>query len=285
MSESSKQWLVIDSDALCHRLKHIPLFQDETRVGVIYGFLRYVDGLRRDFPGCNIVFCWDSRYSNRKKMYPAYKANRRSDKIDINFEHAFRKQMKLLRTKYLSTIGFSNILRQTGYEGDDIISMVVRNIVAQNERAIIIASDKDLYQLLQQGVELFDFRKNKIFTHKQFHLKYGIKPTQWAWVKAIAGCSGDNVIGIKGVGDITAIKYLTGKLKHKSKAYKAIVTNWNEMVLKNYSLVRLPLAGTKRTKLRRDRFSEKGWKKVISKLEMKSLSHSESFFNGLPNQG
>ena len=53
--------------------------------------------------------------------------------------------------------------------------------------------------------------------------KYRIKPFEWHKVKAIAGCSSDNVKGVAGVGEITAIKYLKGELKKESKAHQNII--------------------------------------------------------------
>ena len=90
-------------------------------------------------------------------------------------------------------------------------------------------------------------------------------------MKAIAGCSTDNVLGVKGVGEKTAIEYLRGKLV-KGKRYDDIGSKegWKIFVA-NISLVKLPMQGTNYFKLEKDELSEQGWKQVVKILGMSSI--------------
>jgi len=102
--------------------------------------------------------------------------------------------------------------------------------------------------------------------------EYGIAPSQWADVKAIAGCSSDGVEGVRGVGEKTAAKFLRGNLKPASKAHQAIVAG-NNVWRRNLPLVRLPFPGVGKFDLESD--SELDWNPTFYKLGMSSLEQRE----------
>ena len=108
--------------------------------------------------------------------------------------------------------------------------------------------------------------------------EYGIRPNNWNAVKAIAGCSSDNIPGVKGIGEKTAIKFINGALKQTSKAYIAI----NEHIglrLKNNQLVTLPFAGCKSPALMKDEVTRDSWNAFAKKFGMESL------LGGYPSEG
>jgi DNA polymerase-1 len=255
---------------------------DGSATGVVYGLLKGLVGFQDLFNTSNFVFCWDSNASKRRDIYPEYKATRdRKDytKEEIEFDVEFRRQMKKLRTTYLSKIGFRNIFIQRGYESDDIIASVARDISRKEDfEVIIVARDKDLYQCIRHNVSMYDPQSCKIMTLQGFKKRYGIKPREWSMVKAIAGCNTDNVKGIKGIGEKTAIKYLKGKLKETNKKYCDIVSmSGIELYYRNLELVELPMKGTRCFQLQKDELSEQGWKEVTVLLGMKSLKGKMPF--------
>jgi len=288
-----EKYLLLDCNFLCHRAKHTmgDLSYEGNATGVIYGFLKSLSGFQDLFNTSNFVFCWDSKYSKRKKIYPEYKANRDKKeytKEEIEFDKAFREQMKRLRTIYLPMIGFRNIFVQKGYESDDVIASICEKLLLSNkirassaiafDEAIIISSDKDLYQCINPWVSFYNPQTSKILTLQRFKKQYEIHPIRWGLVKSFAGCTTDNVKGIKGVGDITAIKYLLAELNPNSKVYKAIISSNGKAIFdRNQKLVSLPMEGTKIFKLKRDNLSESGWKQVTKLLGMMSIKNRMPF--------
>ena len=272
----SRKYLLLDSPYLCHRMKHAmgDLSFKGSATGIIYGFLKSLSGFQDLFNTSNFVFCWDSRTNKRKEIYPEYKANREQEEYteeETIFHRAFQKQMKKLRTTYLPTIGFRNIFIQKGYESDDIIASIAQYSIREEDEAIIITSDKDLYQCIRPNVSFYNPQTGKILTLQGFKKQYGIHPIRWSMVITLAGCATDNVKGIKGVGEKTAIKYMLGNLNPKTKVYEKIVSPGVAALNRSQLLVTLPFEGTNIFKLRRDKLSEQGWKVVCQQLGMKSI--------------
>jgi len=274
----SRKYLLLDCNYLCHRAKWSTggLTYDGDAIGVIYGFLKSLSGFQDLFNTSNFVFCWDSETSKRKEIYPEYKAQREKKEYtdeEIEFDRAFRKQMKKLRTTYLPMIGFRNVFVQKGYESDDIIASICcqKNKSIDNE-FVIISSDKDLYQCISPSVSFYNPQTSKILTFQGFKKKYGIESYEWGNVKSLAGCTTDNVKGIEGIGEIRAIQFLNGNLNPKSKAMQNIKNpDSDEILFRNQKLVILPFEGTQQFKLRRDNLSEQGWRQVTKLLGMKSI--------------
>lgn len=278
----SRKFLLLDCDYLCHRAKYTTgeLSYHGTPTGVIYGFLKGLSAYQDLFGTSNFVFCWDSRSCKRTEMYPEYKAQRDHKEYseeETEFNNAFRKQMKKLRTTYLPRIGFKNIFIQRGYESDDIIASICDNLPDSDE-AVIISSDKDLYQCIAHNISYYNPQKHKVLTLQGFKEKYGIAAVRWGLVKAYAGCHTDNVSGIEGIGEKTAIKYLLGQLNPETIAYKNITSPVGiEIVERNERLVILPFKGTECFKLRRDNLSEQGWKEVTKLLGIRSIRDKMPF--------
>jgi 5'-3' exonuclease len=255
----------------------------ETPTGVIFGFLSYIPSLQKQFNTEHVAFCWDSKTNLRKHYDSRYKGSRETRLNTIppdeqKFEVAFRTQMKKLRRVYLKTIGFRNVFVQPGYESDDIIASLCLWSKEDDDRAVIVTSDHDLFQMITPTVSVYNPIKSQTMTLQRFKKEYGIHPKRWAQVKAIGGCSGDNVYGVRCVGEKTALKYLRGELKTSSKAYERIKETAGCITIsRNLRLVRLPFEDVKIFKLRKDKVTEEGWGKVCKKLGMKSLRNKLPF--------
>ena len=280
----NRKYLIIDANYLCHRAKHSTggLKHGDTPTGVIFGFLKTIIALQAQFRTKHIIFCWDSKTSKREEIFPAYKKKRKNRYKDlteeeIEFEKEFRLQMKKLRRVYLKRIGYRNIFCQKGYEGDDLIASVCFNNIKNNDEAIIITADQDLYQLIRFNISFYNPQKGKLLTLQRFKKKYGIIPEWWDCIKAIAGCSTDEVPGVKGVGEKTAIAYMLNNLKKDSKIFIKIKKFcWDKesrkkLFLRNMQLVSLPFEGVKTFKLKEDKISKQGWKEVVRELGLASL--------------
>lgn len=272
----SRKYLLLDCNYLCHRAKYTTggLTYHGDATGVMYGFLKSLSGFQDLFDTHNFVFCWDSNTNKRIEIFPDYKAQREKKQYteeEQKFYRAFKRQMKKLRTTYLPLIGFKNIFVQRGYESDDIIASVC-NKLSNKDEAVIISSDKDLYQCISHNISFHNPQTHKILTLQVFKQMYGIEPVRWGLVKALGGCHTDNVPGISGVGEKTAIKYLLNQLNPDSKAYQEITSPIGiEIFERNSELVILPFKGTGCFKLKSDSLSENGWKQVTKMLGMKSI--------------
>jgi len=266
---NKKQIIVVDSNHLAHRCWYgIPnLTFDDQDTSIIYGFLINVFNNASFFKTKNFVFCWDSKRSYRRQIYPAYKENRKIRDKELTWEEIEQKklaynQFELLRLEVLPAIGFNNVFMSTGYEGDDLIAVVV----SENKNCIVLSGDEDMYQLLDRCM-IYNDKKRTIFTKSKFEEKYNISCTKWWEVKALGGCTSDNVKGINGVGEKTAIKYLTGKLNKNTATYTKIIENLDIKRI-NKPLVKLPYERKKKLTLplKRTEFNEEGFLEVCDKF-------------------
>lgn len=272
-----KTWLILDCNYLCHRAYHAlgALSHGAEATGTIYGFLNTVNALHEQFNTPNIAFCWDYGRGQREVYDPRYKQPRRDaeakwDDAERGRRGQFRCQMKKLRAKYLRMIGYRCIYYQYGYEADDVIASLVLHTLGPDDEAIIVCSDKDLYQLLAPNVRIWNPSQNKTVTLQSFYQEWGIGPRRWPMVKAMAGCPSDNVIGLAGVGEVTAARYLRNELPPHHKAYKAIHENpraWRP----NLALVTLPWPGIDQWEFMVDAVTPAGWDSVTTRLGMRSL--------------
>jgi len=269
--------IVIDSHSICHRVRYTlgdTLTWEENSVGIIYGFLRQILVIAKKTNCNNFAFCWDSRQSVRRELYPQYKQNRHKNLtedeqklMDLHF-----KQFTELRKYILPSIGFKNIFIQEKYEADDIIARIVRS---QGRSFIIVSTDNDLFQLIDWNVLIITNTKKPLFTEEDFKKEYDIYPGIWHIVKSIAGCPTDNVAGIEGVGIKTAIKYLNGKLNEDSNQYKLIREQMN-LVRFNMKLIQLPYEGTNYFSLKDDKLSLRSFIEICDEYGFKSFLSSDS---------
>jgi DNA polymerase-1 len=266
--------LIIDVSAVAYTAFHTlgDLSFDGVATGVVMGLLRTIKDLQELYSTNRVAFCFDRGSDNRQAMSSVYKQNRHSD-MDEEERLAYRNlsnQLFKLRTKYLPMAGFKNLFWQDGYEADDVIASVCLNLPL-GELGIIVSSDADLFQLLVDNrVIMWHLKRKAPVTAELFRKSWGIDPFLWSDVKAIAGCSGDNVIGVRGVGEKTAVKFLTGMLKETSKAHQAIVLN-NATYRDNLRLVRLPFAGTKKFEVMDDEVNGTRWDRLCDLLGLKTL--------------
>ena len=280
----SDNWLVIDCDYLCHRahwsMRDELSAEDGSATSVVFGFLSTVLWMQDRFDASHVVFCWDVGESLRKKILPQYKGNRRRDSKNASPEErhearrqrkALRRQTHKLRIDILNDLGYENVLYKPGYEADDWIAATCRSIQYSwpMDDVFIISADYDLLQCLAHGVNLYSPATKKVWTLREFVKTYKLGPSQWLEVKAIAGCSTDNIPGVPGVGEKTAIKYVNGELKGNKVDD---IEEAEALIERNKELVELPFRDElKRPKLTKTLPDKKSWKRMMKKIGMPSL--------------
>ena len=196
---------LIDGSAFIFRAYHAlpPLTRksDGLPVGAVAGFCNLLwNELSKDHGAHGathlaVIFDHSSK-TFRNEIYPAYKANRPELPEDL------RPQFPLTRD---ATRAFNIACIETqGFEADDLIATMACRARAAGGRVTIISSDKDLMQLVGDGVDMFDPMKNKRINRDEVFEKFGVGPERVVVVQALAGDSVDNVPGAPGIGIKTA---------------------------------------------------------------------------------
>lgn len=205
--------LLVDFKGLAYRAKYtknIQLNYKDVNTTMVYGILNTILSLAKKFEITKCVLCADTDgVSVRRQEYDGYKdkSNRPVTEQDMKLNTLFSEEYNRL-FKTFPHFGFPlNIL--TGYEADDLLAIYCKQH-KNDEKIIIITRDEDIYQCLDSNITIYSPDDKVKKTDKWFRNEYNIEPKDWAMVKAIAGCASDNVKGIKGVGEETALKYLTG---------------------------------------------------------------------------
>ncbi|SDX41982.1 DNA polymerase I [Roseicitreum antarcticum] len=196
---------LIDGSAFIFRAYHAlpPLTRksDGLPVGAVAGFcnmlFKYVEGnTGPDAPThAAVIFDFSSK-TFRNDIYPEYKANRPELPEDL------RPQFPLTRD---ATRAFNiSCIEVEDFEADDIIATLSCQARDAGGRVTIISSDKDLMQLVGDGVEMLDAMKNKRIGPDEVAEKFGVPPNRVIDVQALAGDSVDNIPGAPGIGVKTA---------------------------------------------------------------------------------
>ncbi|WP_170529573.1 DNA polymerase I [Ruegeria arenilitoris] len=196
---------LIDGSAFIFRAYHAlpPLTRksDGLPIGAVSGFCnmlqRYVDGDHGPDAPTHLAVIFDKgSHTFRNDMYELYKANREAMPEDL------RPQIPLTRQ---ATEAFNIACKELeGYEADDIIATLACQARQAGGRVTIVSSDKDLMQLVGDGVEMLDAMKNKRIDREGVFEKFGVYPERVVDVQALAGDSVDNVPGAPGIGIKTA---------------------------------------------------------------------------------
>lgn len=227
----------------------------------IHGFVATMISLRERFDSDHFAFCFDVGKIKRCEVLPGYKDRPRNPEHEEDHKRA-KDAMTLLRRSILPSMGFQNIFSQSGYEADDIIASIVQGSLGEDQ-ATIISTDNDLYQLLSDKVVMYNPNKEEITNKKTFaNMWFGLEPEDWPTIKSIAGCKSDNVPGVKGVGELTAAKYVANCLPKHLGTYAKIKGQSREEREMNLRLVRLPYAGTGAFPLSLD--EDIDWRKIQS---------------------
>ncbi|MDO6585663.1 DNA polymerase I [Salipiger sp. 1_MG-2023] len=196
---------LIDGSAFIFRAYHAlpPLTRksDGLPIGAVSGFCnmlqKYVeDNAGPDAPTHVAVIFDKGSHTFRNDLYDLYKANREAMPEDL------RPQIPLTRD---ATRAFNiACIEKEGFEADDIIATLARQAREAGGAVTIVSSDKDLMQLVGDGVVMFDAMKNKLIDRDGVHEKFGVYPERVVDVQALAGDSVDNVPGAPGIGIKTA---------------------------------------------------------------------------------
>ncbi|HUI14547.1 MAG TPA: DNA polymerase, partial [Xanthobacteraceae bacterium] len=188
-----------------HALPPINRKSDGLQLNAVFGFCNMLWKLLRDMKPeekpTHLAVVFDlSERTFRTEMYPDYKAHRPDPPDDL------RPQFPLIR----DAVHAFDIpcLEQKGFEADDLIATYARQAAEAGATATIVSSDKDLMQLVSDGIILFDTMKDKKIGRAEVIEKFGVPPEKVIEVQALIGDSTDNVPGVPGIGVKTAAQLI-----------------------------------------------------------------------------
>lgn len=171
-------------------------------VNAVKGFFTKLKNLKDIFDPDFIVFARDlSRVKTfRRKLFPDYKAQRKPMDPDIF------SQMKMAQ-QIVALLGFSIISHEL-YEADDIMGMISRFGEEHEMDSIIISSDRDMYQLITDHTFVMSPRTSDLIDKNYLQEHYQLTPDQWIELKILQGDRSDNIPGIPGIGEVTALQLM-----------------------------------------------------------------------------
>ncbi len=202
--------ILIDSHALIHRCFHaLPNLTTPKGepIGAVYGTIRIILKIIREFKPDYLAACFDlAEPTFRHKEYKEYKATR--PKTDENLIPQFDKVREFFSAvpiKYFEI---------PGYEADDLIGTLVKKFSNEKDlKIIILTGDLDTLQLVDDDkVVVYTMKKGiqdtVIYNEKEVQERYGLSPKQLIDFKALKGDPSDNILGVKGIGEKTAIELI-----------------------------------------------------------------------------
>lgn len=201
--------LLIDGHALLYRSFHAlpPLStKDGTPTNAVYGFITTLLKAYDDIKPHYVAVCFDvDGDTHRRKEFEGYKASRKPMPDDL------KKQVPLAYT-IVEAMNIPIFAKQ-GFEADDLIGTLTKLAAKQSVKTVIATGDRDAFQLVDDFTSVYTMGRfmteTKIYDAEGVKTKMGVRPNQIVEYKALAGDSSDEIPGVPGIGDKTAITLLS----------------------------------------------------------------------------
>jgi DNA polymerase-1 len=217
--------------------------KDGTPTGGVYGFavmaLEVIKRLKPDY----VCVAWDKPKTNirrRLKLYPNYKAGRKAAPPE------FYAQIPILH-ELLDAFGWP-LYELDDYEADDIMGGLAVQATEQDIDTLLITSDMDMLQLVNDHVKVYALKTGlsniELYSPASFEAKYGINVRQFLDLKSLKGDSSDNIPGVPGIGEKTALELL--------KTYKTLDGVYDNLALIKESTAKKLVAGKELAYLSRE---------------------------------
>ncbi|MCM8787064.1 MAG: DNA polymerase I [Candidatus Omnitrophica bacterium] len=204
MYRFSKKIYLVDGTSLCYRSFFALKLSTSNGLptGAIYGFLQTLQKIQKKFSPHYIGICFDvSRKTFRQDMFVNYKINRPPTPDGLKVQIPIIKEI-------IQALGMK-IIEKEGLEADDLIASLTKKAIGENLPVIIVSSDKDIYQLLDDAfVNIYNPSTEKLITKDDFLKEFGFSSNLIVDWLALVGDNVDNVPGAKGVGKVTAAKLI-----------------------------------------------------------------------------
>jgi DNA polymerase-1 len=241
MPDGGPKLLILDGNNLSHRAywAHKELSYNGRCTGLLFGFFKALVSLHKSYPDYFRVVVWDRGYTRRLEestkaveagIIPmAYKANRRQAEEEMSpDERKAREDIHEQMDEVKSALEFVRCLQVSieGVEGDDLAYTYAKQAQADGGDAVVVSSDLDFMQVLDEHIAVFDAMKHEKWTKERFQIEFCFDPALWVDVGALEGEQGptkDGIYGVDGWGPKTACKYVKefGTIEKIIEAVKA----------------------------------------------------------------
>ena len=230
---SEKRVLIIDQLNLFFRnyIVNPSISEDGQPIGGLRGCIQSLQKVVRESKPDMIVICWDGEGGSQKRklLKKDYKSGRKPIRLnrairnmsdDEERDNKFWQQSRLV--EYYNQIPVIQFMFKST-EADDIIAYVAQHKLLQEYRKIILSSDKDFFQLLDDKTVLYRPIQKEVLNRNNILEKFEIHPTNFAMARAMAGDKSDNIEGIPGLGLKTISKRFPFLKEEKSVTFEDIV--------------------------------------------------------------
>ena len=263
--EPNDKVLIIDGlNTFIRVFSVIPTTNDDgIHVGGIVGFLRSIGYTINMFRPTRVIIVFDGKggSTRRRKIYPEYKQNRKTEyRVNRTYDFASQEDekqnmiMQLQRiVEYLDTLPVT-VFSYDNIEADDTIGYLCRQVLTDSN-ITIMSTDKDFLQLANGRIKVWSPTKKKLYDEQAVLDEYGISSHNLIWYRVIDGDKSDNIKGVKGLGLKTIQKKLPFLSENRIVNIDEIITKLPEskdIIELNYKLMQLSdvdISGTTKTKI------------------------------------
>lgn len=262
------------------------------QIGGFVGFLKGLKLLNDRLSSRRVIVIWEGGGSPRRRaIFPEYKSGRRPQRLNRYYEdipdtyenrdYQLKLTIESLRHAPVQQIYVSDC------EADDVIGYMCRHMF-RNNKIVVVSSDKDLYQLIDNNVTQWSPGQKKLITPEEVREKFGVWPTNMCLVRSFVGDSSDGIPGVDGAGFKTMSKrfpllqedqslmlqdVLDEASRHsatKVQLYKNIVDQ-QDIVRRNWKLMHLDIANLSGDQIKKINDSVSSYSPKKNKLEMMRL--------------
>jgi DNA polymerase I len=206
--EEPAELFLIDGNSLAYRaffaLPESIGTSDGRPTNTIYGLASMLVKIIVEMRPAGVVVAWDAGMSGREETYDLYKAQRpsRPDLLREQWPHLM---------PLVEAFGYTNV-KVDGYEADDVIGSLARRAQEQGIPVMIVSGDRDVYQLVGDGVRVMSTSRGvtdtKVYERQDVIERYGVPPERVTDLIGLKGDTSDNIPGVPGIGDKTAAQLL-----------------------------------------------------------------------------
>ena len=210
-------------------------------------FKRTISSLAKSYKAKRTIVCFDFGKSYyRMNLLSDYKGTRKKAETEEEIEHA--EKFFAVLNRLPETLD-EEVLKFRGIEADDTIAYITQNVSSRYDHTWIVSSDKDIIQLVDDNISIFNIFSRKEITKQYLQEELQLTPSEFMLSRIIEGDKGDNIIGIEGIGpkraqalakEYKTLDKLLAALPIKSKSQ--YITNLNagrERLIRNETLINL----------------------------------------------